>query len=127
MNPQTGFDGASFSRFADFLTTGPGFGAGILAYLIVAVSLFAIANQEREDFAWLAFVPFLNLLLMCKLGRVNPFFLLLFFVPCVNLFVYAWLWSKIGEPRGKSLWGWLCVIPCFIWVSPLVIAFGKSS
>lgn len=127
MGNQPFSDGSAFARFTDLLTTGPGFSAGILAYLVLAVSLFAIAQQEREDFSWLAFVPFLNLLLMCKLGKVNPFLLLLLFVPCVNFFVYAWLWAKVGESRGKAIWGWLTLVPCFIYVSPLVIAFGKSS
>ncbi len=116
----------SIGRYTDILTTGPGIAGSLVAYLIISVSLFMIASQDKEDFAWFAFVPFLNLFLMCKIGRVNPLMLLLFFVPCVNLFVYAYLWAKIGETRDKAIWGWLCIVPCFLYVSPIVIALDKK-
>lgn len=109
-----------------FLTSGIGMGGSLVAYLILSVSLFMIANQDREEFAWFAFIPILNLFLMCKLGKVNPFLLLLFLIPCVNLFMLAYLWSKVGESRGKAIWGWLMLIPCFWYISPIVIALDAK-
>ncbi|ARU41442.1 hypothetical protein CCB80_09975 [Armatimonadetes bacterium Uphvl-Ar1] len=115
-----------FQGILNALTSGPGMVGGLVGYLLVCGSLFIIAQQEREEFAWFAFVPILNLFLMCKIGKVNPLLLLLFFVPCVGFLMLGYLWAKIGEPRGKALLGWLCVIPCCLYFCPLIIALDKK-
>lgn len=108
------------------LSSVPGLVGGVVGYLLISVSLFMIAQQEREEFAWFAFIPLLNLFLMCKLAKVNPLLLLLLFVPCAGFVMIGYLWSRIGEPRGKAVLGWLCMIPCFLYICPLVIALDKK-
>jgi hypothetical protein len=119
-------DSSFFTPIIESLTSAGGLGGGLVLYLIMTISLFMIAQQEREEFAWFAFIPLLNLFLMCKIGRINPLLLLIFIVPCFTWLLPAFVWAKVGETREKSLWGWLMIIPCFWFISPIVIALGKK-
>jgi hypothetical protein len=110
-----------------FLTSGIGMGSSLITYLIIIGSLFMIAKQEREEFAWFAFVPFLNLLLMCKLGKVNPLWLLLMFTGCLAPIVLGYLWGEIAKPRGLVFLGWLGGLSgCLLPIAAPIIALKKS-
>lgn len=96
-----------------------------LTYLVIAVCLYVIANRKKEEFAWFAFVPFLNLLLMCKLAKMNPLWMLTYFFPPVGVFVAVYKLSKIAEAAGKSPWlGVGMAIPCVQLIAWPVAAFA---
>ncbi|QYK53273.1 MAG: hypothetical protein KF824_13590 [Fimbriimonadaceae bacterium] len=101
--------------------------AGITMYIVWAVCLFIIAQQEKEEFAWFAFVPFLNLLLMAKLAKMNPLWWLLT-LTCVGLLIVPVFWYKIGERKGSlpAIMGALVLLPCFWWLSPIIIAASSK-
>jgi hypothetical protein len=90
-------------------------GAGLFAlliYITVALPLFIIAQKSGHEYAWAAFVPFANLWLMCDMADVNPLFILLYFIPYVNVLLHMYLWSRLAENTNKSpLWGVLMVVP----------------
>lgn len=97
--------------------------SSITIYIVWAISLYVIAKQLDEEFAWFAFVPFLNLLLMAKLAKMNPLWWLLT-LTCIGLLVVPVFWYKIGERKGSmpAIMGALVLLPCFWWLSPVVIA-----
>ncbi len=96
---------------------------GLGIYLIWGFSLFAIARQVGEEYAWFAFIPILNLLLMAKLARISPLWWLLVFT-CVGAFVYVYYWFKIGQRKGPmgGIMGILTIVPCVNLFAPVVIA-----
>ncbi len=100
------------------------FTAGFLTLVVISISLFVIANKKREEFAWFAFVPILNLLLMCKLAKLNPLWLLTFLFPPVGFFVLMYLLMGVAQAAGKSgWWGILMAVPCVQLVAwPIVAA-----
>ncbi len=70
-------------------------------YVVSAVALMTIANKTNTANAWWAWVPILNLILMIQIAELEIWYILLMFVPCVNIFVAVYVWWKICERRGK--------------------------
>ena len=92
----------------------------LIVYIIVALPVYIIAKKSEHEYAWLAFVPFANLWLLCDMADKEVWWLLLFFIPIVNLIVYILVWMAIAESTNKPAWlGLLMAIP----VVSLVVAF----
>lgn len=102
--------------------------AGFLLYVYFAVMLMIIARKTKTAGAGLAWIPILNLYLMCKIGRRPAWWMVLCFVPLVNLFALAMLWMSIAEVSGKPSWtGALAIIPFVGLVIPAYLALGAGS
>ena len=87
--------------------------AEIVYFLIFAVLQFLIARKLGEDNPWFAFLPFLNIWLMVEMAGVDWWYILLLFLPGINILVYAYLWWEIADAAGKPpAVGLLCWIPC---------------
>lgn len=67
-------------------------------YVFTSWAYMAIANRLKEENAWFAWVPVLNLVLIAKLGDVNPLHLLLLIIPGVNI-IYAIYFSIVTSMR----------------------------
>jgi hypothetical protein len=94
-------------------------------YLIMGFALMTIAKKLGEENGWWGFVPILNLLLMVKLAQKEMWWVILFFIPCVNIVIMVMCWMVIAERRGKPNWmGILMIVPCVNWIVPLYIAFS---
>ena len=84
----------------------------ITAYILSSIPVFVIAHKSQHPLSWLAFVPLASLWLMCDMGDKPIWWLLLFFIPYVNILVYALLWMAIAENTNKPSWlGILMLIP----------------
>ena len=84
----------------------------LLFYIIEFLPLYIIASKSGEENAWFAFVPFLNLWLMCEMADVPIYYLLAFMIPGINIIILIYLWSQIAENTNKSpLWGILMILP----------------
>jgi sterol desaturase/sphingolipid hydroxylase (fatty acid hydroxylase superfamily) len=91
---------------------GVGCFVGILAYLYVTVSIFMIANKTGTDNAWFAFVPILNIVLLLQIGDRPIWWILLMFIPLVNIVMGVLVWMAVAEARGKPSWmGLLMIVP----------------
>ena len=97
----------------------------IAVYIIQGLALMTIANKLGEENGWWGFVPILNLVLTVKLAQKEMWWVILFFVPCVNIVAVILSWNAIAVRRGKpDYMGWLMLIPCVGWFVPLYIAFS---
>ncbi|NCN38793.1 MAG: hypothetical protein GW914_00240, partial [Candidatus Aenigmarchaeota archaeon] len=98
----------------------------LIIYIYSALVLSAIAKKTNTENPWFAWVPFLNYVLMARIGKVPvwtaiafiliivaeivvPFFIslpslinLLILIPVLIIFI-VW-WMKISEARGKPKW-----------------------
>jgi len=97
----------------------------VISWVICGITLSTIARKTgtpNEIWAW---IPILNILLMLQIADLPIWYIILFFVPCVNLFVVIYTWWKICEKRGKpgpiSL---LMLVPCVGFVVPFYVAFS---
>lgn len=102
--------------------------SGFWIYAIWGISLFVMANKEKEENAWWAFVPVLNLLLISRMGKVHWGWWLLALTGLLAPFVIGFYWWRVGMRRGgvgRPIWGALMVIPCFWYVSPIAMALGE--
>jgi hypothetical protein len=83
----------------------------LILYVYSAFTLMTIAKKTKTEHAWFAWVPFLNIYLVTKIGKVSAFTLLVFlimFVPYLNILaspimlgmMIYWFW-KVCDARGK--------------------------
>ncbi|MHB1390195.1 MAG: DUF5684 domain-containing protein [Thermoleophilia bacterium] len=97
-------------------------------YVYYAVSLMTIANKTGTPNAWMAWVPILNVYLMCLVAGKPGWWLILFLIPIVNLIVAIILWIAIAEARGfPSWWGILLIVPVVNVIVPGYLAFAESA
>lgn len=83
-----------------------------VVYLYMALALQTIAAKTNTDNAWLAWIPIVNLVLLLNVARKPVWWILLFFVPLVNLIIAVVVWMGVAEARGKESWlGILMVVP----------------
>ncbi|MFC1514593.1 DUF5684 domain-containing protein [Candidatus Omnitrophota bacterium] len=98
----------------------------IALYVYFALVLNTIATKTSTANGWFAWIPFLNLYLMCQISGRSSWLILLMFIPFANLIVFVMLWMGIAEARGKPGWlGVLMVLPVTNLIIPGYLAFSK--
>ena len=84
----------------------------VVIYVYVAYCIMVIAKRTNTENAWYAWVPFLNLYLLCKIADKPGWWIILFLIPLVNIVISIIVWMRIAEKMGKPSWlGILWVIP----------------
>lgn len=75
-------------------------------YVFFAVCLMKIAQKTNADNAWWAWIPILNLVLMLNIAQKPVWWIILMFVPLVNIVIILLVDLAIAEARGKgAIWG----------------------
>lgn len=84
----------------------------VALYAFFSYCLLVIARKTDTDGGWMAWVPVLQLYLMCKVAHLSGWMMLLMFVPIVNVVFAVVLMMKIAEATQKPSWvGVLTVVP----------------
>src|SRR6266700_1979306 len=100
---------------------------GFFLYLYLGITLMLIARRSNTSYSGLAFLPIINLFLMCRIGRRPGWWVLLLLLPVINVAVFAMIWMSIAEVRGKPVWtGALAAVPLLGLIVPLYFAIGKT-
>ncbi|MFA5777314.1 MAG: DUF5684 domain-containing protein [Parcubacteria group bacterium] len=98
----------------------------IAVYLYVAICLVKIAKKTNTENAWFAWIPILNLILMIQIAKKPMWWIIMFFIPFVNLIFSILLWMAISEAVKKPSWiGILMIIPVANIIVPGYLAFSK--
>lgn len=98
----------------------------VLTYVYMALTLQFIATKTGTPDAWMAWVPILNVFLMCKIAGKPGWWVVLFFIPFVNLVMTVLVWMGIAEARHKPAWlGVLMLVPIANIVIPAHLAFSE--
>ncbi len=101
-------------------------GLAALAYVYYSVCLMAIAQKTGTENGWMAWVPILNLLLMVRIAGRPGWWLLLFFIPLLNIVIAAIVWMDIAVARHKpGWWGILILVPFLNALVPGYLAFSR--
>jgi Family of unknown function (DUF5684) len=97
----------------------------LAAYIYVALALQTIANKTNTENAWLAWIPIVNVILMCNIARKPVWWIILCLIPLVNIVIFIILWMGIAEARNKpSWWGILLIVPLVGIIVPGYLAWS---
>jgi hypothetical protein len=99
------------------------FGLGVYVYM--ALALQTIATKTGTENAWLAWIPIANLILMLTVAKKPLWWILLFFIPVVNIVMAILVWMAVAEARGKpNWWGILMIVPLVNFIVPGYLAWS---
>ena len=99
---------------------------GFAGYIYMAFALQTIAAKTNTQNKWFAWIPFLNIYLMCKIAGKPGWWVVLLFIPFVNIVIGVIIWMKIAKARNKpEWWGILTIIPIIGIIAVGYIAFSK--
>jgi magnesium-transporting ATPase (P-type) len=100
---------------------------GIALYVYYALSMYLIAKKLNVAEAWMSWIPILNLWPFLTSAGKPCWWVLLLFIPIVNILIIIYLWMCICENLGRNKWlGLLTLVPVVNLVLPGVLAFSKS-
>ena len=111
-----------------------GLGAGLIMvflvfaaafYVYMALALQTIADKTKTENSWLAWIPIANIVLMLNVAKKPIWWIVLFFIPVVNIVFIIIVWMAMAEARGKpSWWGILMIVPVANLITPGVLAWA---
>ncbi len=97
----------------------------IATYAYMGLTLFGIAERTGTPNRWMAWVPILNVYLMCKIAGKPGWWLVLFLIPIVNFVAIVLVWMGIARARRKPAWlGILMIVPVANLIIPAHLAFS---
>jgi hypothetical protein len=92
----------------------------------VAFCLQTIAKKTNTEDPWLAWIPIVNIYLMCKIAGRPGWWVILFFIPFVNIVITVVVWMGIAKARNQAEWiGILIIIPIANLIVPGFLAFSQ--
>jgi hypothetical protein len=100
-------------------------------YIFGALCLMKMADRLGVENGWFAFIPFLNLWLICQMGdRDNTWFLIMligaFCCGIVTLVMFLLIMMDVAEKLGfENWWGILLIIPIFNFYVLYKLAFTE--
>lgn len=115
---------------------GAGWGVGVtifwmfsslVSYVFFALALMFIAKKTKTSDSWMAWVPILNLYLMCKTAGKSGLWIIFLLIPFVNIIGIVLIWAAIAERLGKpAWWGLLMLVPIANFVIVAILAFSGN-
>jgi len=101
----------------------------VVSYIYFAYTQFVCAKKcGNESNAYLAFIPIANIFLLCQMARKPIWWILLLFVPLVNIVIYTMMWIEVAGRCGHGgIWGFLAIIPFINFIAFGMLAWGKGS
>jgi hypothetical protein len=98
---------------------------GLGVYIYMALALQTIATKTGTENPWLAWIPIANIILMLMVAKKPLWWLLLFFIPLVNIVMAILVWMAVAEARGKpNWWGILMIVPLVNFIVPGYLAWS---
>jgi hypothetical protein len=101
---------------------------GLAGYVFGAICLMTLGNKLAYKNSWMAWVPVLNIYMMCELAEKPAWWLILFFIPGVNIVMAIIVWIRILERRGRPTW-WILMffIPVVNIIFMAMLAFSEAA
>lgn len=112
---------------------GPGalaaaFAFGAILYVYSSACLTIIARKTNTPNGWMAWVPLLNLVLMCQCARKSAAWVLLMIIPFINIIAMCMILAGIAQARGKSgALVLLMFVPPLGLLLPAILAAGPAA
>ena len=95
------------------------------AYIYMGLALSTIAKKTNTENPWLAWIPIANIILMLNIARKPMWWIVLLFIPLVNIVIGIMVWMAIAEARNKpNWWGILFIVPGVNLIVPGYLAWS---
>jgi hypothetical protein len=103
-------------------------GLGLLVFhVIMAAALWKMADRTKEEPQWFALVPLLNIVLFLKIAKRPVWWLILFFIPIVNLITVVVATMALCQRFGlNKWWGLASLVSPLNLVLYLYLAYGTE-
>lgn len=99
----------------------------IAIYLYFCLCLFLIAKKLDVSAAWTAWIPLVQIWTIVSSARKPWWWILLLFIPVVNIVIGVYLWMCITENLGRNKWlALLMLLPIVNFIFIGILAFSKS-
>ena len=76
----------------------------VVSYIYMAIALQTIAKKTNTENPWFAWIPILNFILMIKIAEKPIWWILLYFVPIVDIVIIIIVYIEILKKRNYSPW-----------------------
>ena len=97
-------------------------------YLYFCLCLFLIAKKRNIPAPWTAWIPLVQLWTFVTSAGKAWWWIILLFIPLLQIIVGVYLWMCISENLGRSKWlGLLSLVPVFNLVFIGFLAFSKPA
>lgn len=97
----------------------------IACYIYTSLALQTIAKKTNTENPWLAWIPIVNVILMLNIAKKRIWWIILCFIPLVNIVIIILIWMAIAEARNKpSWWGILLIVPVVNLIVPGYLAWS---
>lgn len=93
--------------------------------VLVIVGLWKTFQKSGKP-GWAAIIPFYNAYIMIKIAGKPGWWLILYFVPVVNLIIHIIVSISFARAFGRSVAFGLILIWLFLPIGALILGFGKS-
>ncbi len=98
---------------------------GAAAYIYSALAVQTIAQKTNTENPWMAWIPIVNIILLLNIAKKPIWWILLMFIPLVNVVVAIMVWMAVAEARNKpSWWGILLIVPLVGVIVPGYLAWS---
>jgi len=99
----------------------------LIIYIYMSVCLMKMAHKTNTPNAWLAWIPIINVILMLQIAKKPLWWIILFFIPLVNIVIGIMVCMAIAKALGKPEWiGILTIVPIVNIIIPGYLAFSKN-
>ena len=99
----------------------------LVIYIYFAICLLKIAKRTNTPNGWMAWIPLVNVILMLQIAKKPLWWIILFFIPIVNIVIGVLVWMGICDALGKPNWlGILSIVPVANIILPGYLAFSKA-
>ena len=96
----------------------------LIIYIYISLTLMSIARKGKAGRPWFAWIPVVREYMLATLAGKSWRWIILFFIPVINI-VAGWIvWSAVAHKIGRSRWwGRLMIIPFLNLFILAVLAF----
>jgi len=99
----------------------------LVFHLIMAVALWKMADRTKTEPKWFALVPLLNIALFLKIAGKPLWWLILFFIPIVNIVTFVVAAMALCTRFGlNKWWGLASLVSPFNLILFLYLAYGTE-
>lgn len=98
-----------------------------LFHIIMAFALWKMAERKKEEPKWFALLPLLNVMLLLKIAKKPTWWLILLFLPIVNIIALIMVTMALCERFGvEKWWGLVAVLSPFNLILYVYLAYGTK-
>lgn len=116
----------SYSYTAPSYHSNHGFLIFAAIFLIISVVCYWRIFEKAGQPGWKAIIPIYNVVTIFKIAGLNPWLILLFLVPIVNIFVAGYMYISLGKKFGKDPFWSIILLFLLSTIGQLILAFGKA-